>query len=1253
MSYKSPAPSGDSQSRIKSTSQLSSDEQMCFFVSPQESALRQVGNTCIWHMVAGFSLPSDCALCNPPPVNMCSEHGGSLVSVLDRITHGFISSWLERNDPFMREWYTSGIREKGSTREKRWFVWEGHGGDPLSGAESFWNPGTNRNSSNGVIVYSLGEGGYGWTLVTPDRELPYICQVARAEAYRILQVHRDYDYGLMVQDINVLPRGPHFTRQPVSIVIVGGPTMAELECLAVANPVPSYRWYRGDNFEDEVTAGVDSRYTLTNGKLIIQNPVERLDANQYRCTAQNHLGVVMSNDVRISFGDLGEFSNVPDAGVNSKAYDGVAIECSRITFKPAVKYNWFKESAYSFVRPEYQTYQFISQNGKLYFSEVTRADEGRYHCIAILTGVNRYTIGTSQPPTRTSLGIQLHVHDQAPKADWGPLIQDDFIAVFPQPPLKGHDVRMECFAYGSSTSPFLYQWHREEKPMPARAELSDQNRVLTLIDAQLEDQGTYVCTVSRGSNAKDSKSFYLVLGARPYFISPLRDQHADLYSQLTWRCDARGRPPPTYTWFKDGKALTSDPAQGIQINANVMRISNLDPKVHDGMYQCGARNVHGMTLSEAQLRILAFPPTFKKQPLKPRTMCALNSNITITCKPEAAPAPTITWLKNDSPLDVDNNHVTQLPNGNLLIRNVQHVDQGRYTCVATNQFDEARSSTTVTIAAGTSIVVAPSPTQVMVNHTAFMACSASHAPHVDLVYTWYVNGHRVDTEKKVEYRQTDTGLYVVAVQLQHAGFYECVARTTMDEDRRGAWLSVIGPPSEPSGCFVDGMSVKKDSVDVLWTPSTDNGRPISLYVVQLANSFDENVWQTVFSDSPSRISIEPDTQKLRVKVHNLYPGNGYRFRILAVNELGYSVPSLPSTWVYLPSAPPSIPPRDIRGGGGGVGDLLISWMPLEPWEENGHGIGYKIYWRRYGDPNSLWRKAEVEGFNDHYVAFVGGENYFLEYEVKVQAFNRMGSGPNSSVVVVFSAEDLPALSPTEVRGEGYNGSANLVTWVPIPATREAARGVILGYQINYWLEGTSATDYRDFIRYEGHVTEGIYMGLASDTFYFCEVRAFNSAGLGPPSDTYMIESTLAPASEYPEEVRVYSAEHDQVLVWWRGIHITQPEANIHGFVIYFWPANEHYRSRCEAVIHDHHAHEAHLTVDKGIIYALRVSAFSKGGYGRKSPTMYFSTEGEVTIDRAFAKEIDVFLSLAFLPAPSRLLLWACLLAVTGLVTSRS
>lgn len=32
--------------------------------------------------------------------------------------------------------------------------------------------------------------------------------------------------------------------------------------------------------------------------------------------------------------DLGDFSNVPDAAVNAKAYEGVAIQCSKITYKP-------------------------------------------------------------------------------------------------------------------------------------------------------------------------------------------------------------------------------------------------------------------------------------------------------------------------------------------------------------------------------------------------------------------------------------------------------------------------------------------------------------------------------------------------------------------------------------------------------------------------------------------------------------------------------------------------------------------------------------------------------------------------------------------------------------------------------------------------------------------------------------------------------------------------------------------------------
>ena len=56
-----------------------------------------------------------------------------------------------------------------------------------------------------------------------------------------------------------------------------------------------------------------------------------------------------------------------------------------------------------------------------------------------------------------------------------------------------------------------------------------------------------------------------------------------------------------------------------------------------------------------------------------------------------------------------------------------------------------------------------------------------------------------------------------------------------------------GPPSEPTGSYVDDASVKNGSVDVLWTPGAANGRPISQFSVEMATSWDKDVWTTIFS----------------------------------------------------------------------------------------------------------------------------------------------------------------------------------------------------------------------------------------------------------------------------------------------------------------------------------------------------------------------------------------------------------------------
>lgn len=51
-----------------------------------------------------------------------------------------------------------------------------------------------------------------------------------------------------------------------------------------------------------MTVKTDNRYTMTNGKLSIQDPVEEKDAYTYQCQVSNNIGTVISNPVQLAFG---------------------------------------------------------------------------------------------------------------------------------------------------------------------------------------------------------------------------------------------------------------------------------------------------------------------------------------------------------------------------------------------------------------------------------------------------------------------------------------------------------------------------------------------------------------------------------------------------------------------------------------------------------------------------------------------------------------------------------------------------------------------------------------------------------------------------------------------------------------------------------------------------------------------------------------------------------------------------------------
>ncbi|KAK3612185.1 hypothetical protein CHS0354_016571 [Potamilus streckersoni] len=430
--------------------------------------------------------------------------------------------------------------------------------------------------------------------------------------------------------------GPRFLIEPISRIVMVDALMTSIECVAYGNPPPVYRMYRTTVYDNQthVTSSLDTRYTLSNGKLQIDKPTESKDSGTYQCVAENQFGTVYSVPVSISFGTLGEFANVIRAPVVAKEHDSANIECLPPSFKPAVVYQW-RKAMVDFVRPDLNPHLFISSNGKLYFSEVNLSDEGEYLCIVKLTSGNGAIMDSLQPPSRTSLPIRLRVNYADPKV-WGPEISNDFINVFPNVPMRGQTILLECLAYGAL--PLTYSWRREGLPLPSKIYYTDHKRILHIPNAELEDGGNYVCHVARTSVAFTEKAFSLQIQCKsfekpqsipkythldkslpnfmsfrqmgekmtkPYFVFPLRDQHVDIGSQLTWRCEARAVPPANYLWFKNGQVITVKQGE-IEINQNVMIIKGLDQAKHNGMYQCAAENVHGTTFSSAQLRVLVW-----------------------------------------------------------------------------------------------------------------------------------------------------------------------------------------------------------------------------------------------------------------------------------------------------------------------------------------------------------------------------------------------------------------------------------------------------------------------------------------------------------------------------------------------------------------------------------------------------------------------------------------------------------------------
>merc|ERR1719244_817290 len=124
-----------------------------------------------------------------------------------------------------------------------------------------------------------------------------------------------------------------------------------------------------------------------------------------------------------------------------------------------------------------------------------------------------------------------------------------------------------------------------------------------------------------------------------------------------------------------------------------------------------------------------------------------------------------------------------------------------------------------------------------------------------------------------------------------AGLYKVVARNPLAQATcsvRVVLGDISGPPDSPQ---IEAMT--DTDIRLSWqTPAVLNNSPVLCYKVQMGYIDTDIDW----------VDLADDIKHEYFVVDNLRPSHGYKFRVLAKNQFGWSIPSVPSGIVMTPSS---------------------------------------------------------------------------------------------------------------------------------------------------------------------------------------------------------------------------------------------------------------------------------------------------------------------------------------------------------------
>uniref|UniRef100_A0A8C1EGF0 Neural cell adhesion molecule L1 n=1 Tax=Cyprinus carpio carpio TaxID=630221 RepID=A0A8C1EGF0_CYPCA len=833
-----------------------------------------------------------------------------------------------------------------------------------------------------------------------------------------------------------LKQPPTIVKQSLKDYIVDPRDNIIIECEAKGTPVPTFQWRRNGKF---FNVGKDPRVTMRSrsGTLEIRSSGKPEDyEGEYQCFAYNDFGTAISNKILLRVSKSPLWPKEVLEPVVVREGESLVLPCNPPPGLPPPETFWMDSSIMPIIQDKRVS---MGLNGDLFFSNVLARDATTdYSCNARFEFT--HTIQQKNPYT-----LKVQTTRNVPETQ--PTFLSPKGLSSSKIVLRGEQLLLECIAAGVP-SPNI-DWIKKGADLPSKkVKIENFNKTLRLLNVSEEDSGDYVCMASNKIGSI-RHSVEVQVKAAPYWLD--KPTNLVLAPDENGRlvCRARGNPKPTIQWLMNGEPIESSlPNPNRQVLGDTILFHSVQIG-SSAVYQCNASNEHGYLLANAFVNILDMAPRMlgpKNQLIK----VIENNRTFLDCPFFGSPFPQLRWFKNGLGSGLDGGQYKLYINGTLEIKQARPEDQGTYTCVASNILGKMENQVRLEVKEPTRIVQAPEHVTQAKGTTVRFDCRVKHDPSLPAMVTWLKDDKPLSPNLIGRIRKDNETLTIYNVNPEDAGTYTCSARTEIDENSASARLTVTEDdissasnrsasadrPDPPQDLELSDPSAR--SVRLTWVPGNENNSPVTHFLVQ----FEEDRWEpgkwqnlSIFNGNLNSVNLQ------------LSPFVNYQFRVIAINAVGQSQPSLPSARYQTSGAPPDVVPSGLKGWGSKKNNMEITWQALKSTERNGLNLRYMVSWRRK-DTEEEWNNTTTTRTKH----IIHNTDTYVPYEIKIKAINDFGHSPESNIVIGYSGEDKPSTAPTELRVSKINSTKVNLNWVPVdPST---VNGEFKEYKLYYWREAS-------------------------------------------------------------------------------------------------------------------------------------------------------------------------------------------------------